>query len=178
MSTLHLISGLPCAGKSTYAASLRADAKAVLFILDRWLVTAFGRYEIAAVGHEEHTRRVLACRELIWEPAAELLKRQVDVILDDGFFLREHRVRHIALARAFGANAKTHYLDTSLETIRERLEARNARLPAFNFHIDPALLVGFRGLFEVPSLDEGAELVVVRDLTLADRGISDDRRCP
>jgi predicted kinase len=164
MSILHLISGLPCSGKSTYAAGLRADANAVLFILDRWLVTAFGRYEIAAVGHQEHTRRVLACRSLIWEPASELLQRHVDVILDDGFFLREHRVRHIALARALGANTRIHYLDTSLETIRVRLETRNARLPAFNFHIDPAMLVGFRGLFEVPSPDEGAELVVVRDL--------------
>jgi len=161
MATLHLISGLPCSGKSTYAAGVRADANAVLFTLDRWLVTAFGRYEISAVGHQEHTRRVLACRELIWEPASALLSRQVDVILDDGFFLREHRVRHIALARALGADARIHYLDTPLETIRARLDARNARLPAFNFHIDPAMLVGFRGLFEVPSTAEGADLVVV-----------------
>ena len=163
MATPHLISGLPCSGKTTYARAARADANAVLFILDRWLVTAFGRYEIAAVGHEEHTRRVLACRALIWESASELLKRGVDVILDDGFFLREHRVRHIALAGALGADTRTHYLDTPLETIRARLDARNARLPAFNFHIDPTMLVGFRGLFEVPSPDEGADLVVVRD---------------
>ena len=163
MATLHLISGLPCSGKSTYAAAVRADANAVLFTLDRWLITAFGRYEIAAVGHQEHTRRVLACRELIWGSASELLKRQVDVILDDGFFFREHRMRHIALAAALGANTRTHYLDTPLETIRVRLEARNARLPAFNFHLDPAVLAGFQGLFEKPSPADGAELVVVRD---------------
>ncbi len=127
------------------------------------MVTAFGRYEITTVGHQEHTRRVLACRELIWEPASALLRRRVDVILDDGFFLRDHRVRHIALAAALGATTTTHYLDTPLDTIRVRLDARNARLPAFNFHIDPGMLVGFHGLFEVPSLAEGAEVVVVRD---------------
>lgn len=163
MATLHLISGLPCSGKTTYATGVRADANAVLFTLDRWLVTAFGRYEIAAVGHLEHTRRVLACRELIWEAASELLRRRVDVILDDGFFLREHRARHIALAAALGATTRIHYLDTPLETIRVRLDARNASLPAFNFHIDPGMLVGFRGLFEVPSPSEGADVVVVRD---------------
>jgi predicted kinase len=163
MATLHLISGLPCSGKTTYAAALGADANAVVFSLDRWLITAFGRYEIAAVGHQEHTRRVLACRELIWQPASELLKRGVDVILDDGFFLRNHRIRHITLAETLGAVAKTHYVDTPLEIIRVRLEARNARLPVFNFQIDPQLLAGFRGLFEVPSPAEGADVVVVRE---------------
>ncbi len=163
MATLHLISGLPCSGKTTYAAALGADGNAALFSLDRWLITAFGRYEIAAVGHQEHTRRVLACRELIWESAPELLRRGVDVILDDGFFLRDHRIRHITLAGAVGANAKIHYLDTPLEIIRLRLERRNAVLPALNFQIAPALLAGFRGLFEVPSSAEGAEVLVVSE---------------
>src|SRR3954452_6904137 len=136
MATLHLICGLPCSGKTTYAAGVRADTNAVLFSLDRWLITAFGRYDISAVGHEEHTRRVLGCRELIWLSASELLARGADVILDDGFFLREHRVRHITIARQLGAGAKTHHLNTDLETIRVRLEARNALHPPFNFQID------------------------------------------
>jgi predicted kinase len=65
MPTLHLISGLPCSGKTTYAVGLTADADCVLFALDRWLISTFGRYSISSVGHEGHTRRVLACRELI-----------------------------------------------------------------------------------------------------------------
>ena len=47
MATTHLISGLPCSGKTTYAAGLRADLNGVLFSLDRWLITAFGQYAIA-----------------------------------------------------------------------------------------------------------------------------------
>jgi predicted kinase len=141
---------------------LRDGLGGVLFSLDRWLITAYGKYSIATVGQEEHTRRVLACRELIWDGASELLKRGVDVILDDGFFLREHRHRHIGLARAIGAGARIHFLDTPVSVIRPQLEERNATLPRYNFHIGPDTLEGFTSMFEVPSADEGAELVVLR----------------
>jgi len=161
MPTAHLISGLPCSGKTTYATRLRADVNGVLFSLDRWLITLFGNYSIDAVGYQEHVRRVLACRELIWDVASEFLKRDVDVVFDDGFFLREHRMQRVRLAKRVGAKAMIHFLDVPLAVLRARLDARNARLPAFNFRIDPATLEGFVSLFETPSADEGADLVVV-----------------
>ena len=163
MATAHLISGLPCSGKTTYAVGLRADANCVLFTLDRWLITVFGKYSIDAVGHEEHVRRVLACRELIWEVAAEFLRRNIDVVFDDGFLLRENRMQIVALAASVGARTKVHFLDTPLAMCIERLERRNAGLPRFNFWIGAEMLEGFVQLFERPSEDEGAELVVVPD---------------
>ena len=163
MPILHLISGLPCSGKTTYAAGLRADLDCALFSLDRWLITAFGKYNIAVVGHEEHTRRVMASRALIWDSASELLRRSVDVILDDGFFLRVHRMRHVELAASVGARTKIHFIDTPIEVVRARLGRRNAKLPPFNFHINADTLTGFAALFEIPSDGEGAEVVVVRE---------------
>lgn len=163
MPTAHLISGLPCSGKTTYALGLRADANCVLFSLDRWLITSFGRYSIPSVGHEEHTRRVLACRELIWDVASEFLRRSVDVILDDGFFLRDNRVRYVELSNAVGARTKIHLIDTPVGVLRARLQERNAQLPRYNFHIDPETLQGFLGLFEVPSDHEGADVVIVQN---------------
>jgi predicted kinase len=161
--TLHIISGLPASGKTTYALALQKRVNGVLYCLDRWLITAYGRYSLPDVGLEEHTRRVLACRELIWDSAAEFLKRSIDVILDDGFFYREHRMRHIALAQDVGADTIVHFVEIPLDQVRARLERRNADLPRYNFYIDPSTLDGFLKLIERPTLDEGAQVLMVGD---------------
>jgi predicted kinase len=165
-ATLHLIAGLPCAGKTTYAARLRDERAAALFSLDRWLIASFGRYSLEAVGYVEHARRLYACRELIWEATAELLRRNADVILDDGFFLRTDRQQHIARAHALGAGAALHFIETPLDVLRARLIARNRDPGADHFDIAPEAVDAFAAFFEPPSDDEGADLIVVR----GDRG--------
>jgi predicted kinase len=162
-ATLHLISGLPCAGKTTYAERLRGQRDAALLSLDRWLITSFGRYAIESVGHIEHARRLYACRELIWDVSAELLRRHADVILDDGFFLRNDREQHVGRAHELGARAEIHFIDTPLHVLRARIVARNRSPGAFHFDITPDAIAIFAALFQPPSADEGAELTVVRN---------------
>jgi predicted kinase len=161
-ATLHLISGLPAAGKTTYALRLKDERDAALFTLDRWLITTFGRYSIADVGHMEHARRLYACRELIWESAVELLRRGADVILDDGFFLRNDRQQYVGRAHELGAATTLHYIDTPLDALRARLIARNRDPGAFHFDLAPELIDTFAAFFEPPSPDEGADVIVVR----------------
>lgn len=164
MPTVHLICGLPCSGKTTYAHSLRQDVDGVVFTLDRWLITAYGPYAILEVGHMEHFRRVLAGRELIWEMTTEFVGRGVDVILDDGFFLRDDRKRYVNMAAGLGAASSIHFVDTPIEVIRARVEERNANLPRFNFRIDPNALDAFAAVFQQPSPDEGADILRIRDV--------------
>jgi len=130
-------------------------------VLDHWLHTAFGHYSIADVGNDEHVRRVLACRELIWGVAEELLRRDVDVILDDGFFLREHRMQYAAMARDVDADAMIHFVNPSRDVIEARLEKRNRALPPDNFKIDASMLERFCRVFETPSADEGLQVVEI-----------------
>lgn len=166
-ATLHLICGLPGAGKTTYAERLKNSRDAALMSLDHWLITSFGHYELPAVGYAEHARRVYAFRELIWGAAAELLRRDADVVLDDGFFFRSDRVEHIARARQLGARVAVHFIDTPVETMRTRLAARTRHRDESRFDIQPEALDACVAIFEPPSADEGAELIVVRD---TDRG--------
>jgi predicted kinase len=161
-ATLHLISGLPCAGKTTYAERLRDQRDAALFSLDRWLITAHGRYSLEAVGHIEHARRLYACRELIRSAAADLLRRGSDAILDDGFFLRNDREQHIAWARDLGAAVMLHHVETPIDVLRARLVARNRDPGPFHFDVAAETIDTFAAFFEPPAADEGAELIVVR----------------
>lgn len=161
MPTAHLISGLPGAGKSTYAQQLQLRTDAVVFTLDRFLITMFGRYAVPDVGGAEHVRRVLACREVIWMAAEKLLTNGGDVILDDGYFLREHRRKVVDASTALGATAKIHFIDTPLDEIRRRLSDRNRNLPVYNFAIESETLEGCVKLFETPSDADAAEVIVV-----------------
>lgn len=53
MATLHLMVGLPCSGKSTYARRLENETNALLLSLDVWHLKLFGD----DVGHECHDAR-------------------------------------------------------------------------------------------------------------------------
>src|SRR5690349_8890716 len=102
--------------------------------------------------------------------AEKLLVRNSDVILDDGYFRREHRRNVVDAAVALGATAKIHFIDTPLEEIRKRLADRNRNLPVYNFAIEPETLEGCIRLFETPGDADAAEVLIVqggREPTLA-----------
>jgi hypothetical protein len=161
-ATLHLISGLPGAGKSTYAENLKAERDAAHLSLDWWLITLFGRYSIESAGIAEHGRRVYACRDVMWSVASEFLQHGTDVILDDGFFRRADRARFIDAARDLGAEAAIHFLDTPAPLLRARLAARNRAPGLHHFEITPATLEVCIAVYEPPALDEAPEIITVR----------------
>ena len=56
---------------------------------------------------------------------------------------------------------KTHVVQAPLESLRARLEKRNADLPLYNFAVSSELIEQFSAMYEPPVANEGAELVLV-----------------
>lgn len=158
MATVHLISGLPCSGKTTYSNVLHESVGGVILTLDQWLITIYGKYLISEIGQPEHIKRVVICRELMWERATEVLTAGMDVILDDGFFWRSDRLKYYAMVQEAGFRTHIHALLIPLDVLRQRIERRNARLPKWNFWIDPTLLESFISQYEIPLEDEADEI--------------------
>ncbi len=162
MNTVHLICGLPGAGKTTLAKKIEDEQRALRFSLDEWLITLFGRYPITPDNHAAHVERVLSCRSLIWLMAERALHLGVDVILDDGFFLKEHRAEYRKLIENAGAKPKLYFVDVDSEKLLTRLHNRNKDLPTNNFAIENDLMAYFFSLFEPPTAEE-MELVHINN---------------
>src|SRR6266436_4761003 len=77
MATLHLMIGLPCSGKTTYARQLARETNALLLTLDVWHLKLFGDY----VGQEHHDERHVRIEKIMWDVAKHVLELGGDLIL-------------------------------------------------------------------------------------------------
>ncbi len=89
MTTLHLMVGLPCSGKTTLAKALEKDLDALRLTPDDWHRFLFGQ----DATHPDHDQRHSKIEALQWQVAVRALERSVDVILDFGFWSRAERIR-------------------------------------------------------------------------------------
>ncbi|MFC3861388.1 AAA family ATPase [Deinococcus antarcticus] len=81
MTTIHLLVGLPGAGKTTLARQLEAQHAALRLTPDEWMQPLFG------AGESDDKRAVLE-HDLLWSVAKRVLTLGVDVVLDFGLWFR------------------------------------------------------------------------------------------
>ena len=146
MPTLHLMCGLPCAGKTTLAKRLETEHNALRLTPDEWHIALFG----PEPDDERHTQ----IEGVMWTVAARVLQLGQDVILDFGFWSREERYDFRARAAALGADCRVHYLPATLQTLQQRAVRRNAQLPDHTFEVGPEELADWFSRFEAPTDDE------------------------
>jgi predicted kinase len=148
-STLHLMCGLPCSGKTTAARAIEAERPALRLTPDEWIRQLYG----AGISGEALDGARDPVERVLWQLAERVLVLGVDVILDFGFWSRAEREEFRLRAAGLGARSELHFLDVPEEELLRRLEVRNADLPAGAFRLDRAQLQAWFELFEPP--DDG-----------------------
>jgi len=141
--TLHVVVGLPGAGKTTLARRLEAELPALRLTPDAWMVPLFGESEAG--------RRRDDLEGLLIRVAMRSLALGVDVVLDFGVWSRDERTCLRHLAADVGATTRLHYLPVEPETQWRRLSARE---DAMSFRIPRTDMDRYATMFEVPSAEE------------------------
>ena len=117
MATLHLICGLPGAGKTTLARQLEQEYAALRLNLDDWHTRLFGQ----DAQDERHDARHAVIEALLWEMAARVLQLGVNMILDYGFWGHSEREEYRARAARLGARSELHFVPVPEEILFARL---------------------------------------------------------
>jgi len=146
MPTLFLLCGLPGSGKTTLAKKLERERNALRLSPDEWLWTlAIDLYDAA---------KRAAVASLQWHVAERALALGVDVILENGFWLRAERDEYRSRAKALGVRVELHFLDVSRDELWARVDARNADLPPAMVRIDRDKFDLWWSWFERPAPSE------------------------
>ena len=144
--TLTLFCGLPGAGKSTLARRLEADGRGVRLCTDDWQAAL----EVSHADGEFHERLQVH----LYRHGLTMLRAGVDVILEDGLWLRAERAEKFADARACGARIQLHVFDVPYETLWSRLRERGSAADPTAYPMTEQELRWAWDLFEPPSDDE------------------------
>ena len=91
MATLHLMVGLPCSGKTTFAQKLELDQSALRLTTDEWHVRLFGQ----DATEPEHDARHGLIEAMLWNIASRALILGTNAIRDFGVSGHDSNARTI-----------------------------------------------------------------------------------
>jgi predicted kinase len=150
MATLYLICGLPGSGKTTLAKQLEKKHNALRLCPDEWIAQI-----LTDPGDRVEMDRLRDVIESIqWDVAKRTLVLGMNVILENGFWSRQERLRFRTEAEALGARVELHFLDVEIDELTRRISKRNSELPPGTFHVTREELLLWAKSFEPPTEDE------------------------
>lgn len=147
MATLHLICSMPGTGKSTLAAMLEREHKALRLTPDDWMMALVG-----GDGRDEAMRTRIEAVQ--FNVALRALELGLDVVLDNSFWSRRERDEYRTRAAAVGAGSRLYYLDIPKEEAKRRVALRNQNLPPNTFRVTAEDLDEWWDYLEKPTADE------------------------
>lgn len=153
-SIVYLICGFIGAGKTTFARKLEEKTGAVRITKDEWSIRLIGN-DPTIEGYEAWDHKIIG---LSRDVAFCLAEKGIDVIIDEGFWEKEQRDEMRRRIAATGAKAILYYVETPIETIRERVVARNGKLTKDSFEISREMLDNYLMHWQPPGEDEDCVL--------------------
>ncbi len=149
MSKVYLICGRICCGKTTYAKKMCSESNAVLLSVDEIMLSLFDQ----CCGEKMHMEFEQRLKEYLLNKSLELIKQDINVILDWGFWTKEERESIKNFFSSRGIEAEMHYIEISDETWHHRLNKRNSAVLAgehIAYFVDENLALKFASKFEAP----------------------------
>ncbi|HZU68787.1 MAG TPA: ATP-binding protein [Ktedonobacteraceae bacterium] len=147
---VYLICGFIGAGKTTFAKKLEEKTGAVRITKDEWSISLIGN-DPTIDGYAEWDTKIIG---LSRDFAFYLAEKGIDVIIDEGFWAKEQRDEMRRRTTTVGAQAVLYYVETPIETIRERVVGRNNTLTKDSFQISREMLDTYLMYWQPPREDE------------------------
>ncbi len=171
MARIHLVEGPVGAGKSTFAASLRARHAAPHLALDAWMATLFGPDRPATGWVDWYLERKDRCLEQIWAVTRQIVESGGDVVLELGLVQRRSRESLYSRVDAEAYEMTVYVLDAPREVRRERVRARNLQKgTTFSMEVPDRVFEMASDMWEPPDEVECRD----RDIRLIKVGDGDD----
>src|SRR5512147_1079844 len=150
MTTLYLMVGLPCSGKTTRAKELEYEVSAIRLTPDEWHVNLFGH----DIFDPDHDKRHSLIEDMLWQIAARALWLGTNIILDFGFWAKEERDDYRLRARKLGARSEIVFMDVHEEELMKRVKARNENLTNTIHYIPEDMMKSWITFFQKPDINE------------------------
>ena len=155
MAIIHLICGPVGAGKTTFSVKLAGEIGAIHFAIDEWMTNLFTPDLDGDIEYDWAMMRIGRMEGLIWSHVRQLMRINVDAVLDLGLLQLAHRQKFYDLAREDGFDICLHLVDADCEIRWQRVESRNRNKGAtYSMEVDRGMFDFCENLFERPEGDE------------------------
>lgn len=151
-ATVYLICGFIGAGKTTFSKKLAEETGAIRVTKDEWMVKIFGN---KAPNREDFSVLDTNVANLAIKFALELAGRGVDVILDEGYWVRSQRDELKERIEQIGARWVLYYVETPMEEMKERVVNRTINPGKESFEISEEMFDSYVKYWQPPTTDEG-----------------------
>lgn len=123
MAKVIILCGKIASGKTYYASKLKKDLNAVILSVDDLILKLFD----SCLG-DKHDDMIRRCENYLYTIAEQLVEKNINTIIDYGFWNKEERLYAKEYFNQKGILAEIHFIDAEEKLRLLRLKKRNDKL--------------------------------------------------